>query len=53
VAEIQSLKGPHGEPLEVSTWTVNDAETAREVAAFGVDGIITNVPDVVRDAIGG
>jgi glycerophosphoryl diester phosphodiesterase len=53
VAEIQSLTGPHGEPLEVSTWTVDDAGTARLVADLGVDGIITNVPDVVRDAIGG
>jgi glycerophosphoryl diester phosphodiesterase len=53
VKEIQALEGPHDEPLQVSTWTVNDAETARRVAGLGVDGIITNFPDVVRDAIGG
>ncbi|MGP3970157.1 glycerophosphodiester phosphodiesterase [Streptomyces sp. 6N223] len=52
VKEIHALQGPHDEPLEVSTWTVNDAEAARRVAGLGVDGIITNVPDVVRDAIG-
>lgn len=51
VAAIHSLKGPHGKPLEIFTWTVNDAAGARRVAGFGVDGIITNTPDVVRKAI--
>ncbi|MCG3042289.1 glycerophosphodiester phosphodiesterase [Streptomyces fenghuangensis] len=50
VRRVQSLKGPHGKPLEVFTWTVNSAEAARRVAAMGVDGIISNYPDVVRDA---
>ncbi|GHH94325.1 glycerophosphodiester phosphodiesterase [Streptomyces capillispiralis] len=53
VAAVQAFRGPHGKPLEVFTWTVNDADTARKVAGFGVDGIITNTPDVVRDAVGG
>lgn len=51
VAAIHALKGPHGKPLEIFTWTVNDAAAARRVADFGVDGIITNTPDVVRRAI--
>ncbi|SFK02436.1 glycerophosphodiester phosphodiesterase [Streptomyces pini] len=50
VRQVQALKGPHGKPLEVFTWTVNGAEAARRVAAMGVDGIISNYPDVVRDA---
>ncbi len=50
VREVHALKGPHGKPLEVFTWTVNDAETARRVAGMGVDGIISNNPDVIRDA---
>ncbi|GAA2402019.1 hydrolase [Streptomyces glaucosporus] len=50
VREVHALKGPHGKPLEVFTWTVNDAATARRVAGMGVDGIISNNPDVVRDA---
>ncbi|WP_432053997.1 glycerophosphodiester phosphodiesterase [Streptomyces sp. bgisy022] len=52
VAAVQSFRGPHGSPLEVQTWTVNDAAAARRVAGYGVDGIISNVPDVVRDAVG-
>ncbi|KUO03998.1 glycerophosphodiester phosphodiesterase [Streptomyces caeruleatus] len=51
VATVQEFDGPHGRPLEVFTWTVNDADTARLVAGYGVDGIITNSPDVVRDAL--
>ncbi|MEV8090159.1 glycerophosphodiester phosphodiesterase [Streptomyces nigra] len=50
VSSVHAFDGPHGGPLEVFTWTVNDADTARQVAGYGVDGIITNSPDVVRDA---
>ncbi|MEU0158429.1 glycerophosphodiester phosphodiesterase family protein [Streptomyces sp. NPDC006261] len=50
VAAVQRLKGPHGKRLRVNTWTVNDAANAAKVHAWGVDGIITNYPDVVRDA---
>ncbi|MFJ9640508.1 glycerophosphodiester phosphodiesterase family protein [Streptomyces sp. NPDC101178] len=50
VAAVQRLKGPHGKRLRVNTWTVNDAANAAKVHAYGVDGIITNFPDVVRDA---
>lgn len=52
VSAVQAFTGAHGKPLEVFTWTVNDATTARRVARYGVDGIITNTPDVVRDAVG-
>lgn len=51
VASVHHFTGPHGRPLEVFTWTVNDAATARLVAGYDVDGIITNNPDVVRDAL--
>ncbi|WP_405800083.1 glycerophosphodiester phosphodiesterase [Streptomyces sp. NBC_01506] len=52
VAAVHRLKGAHGKRLQVSTWTVNDAAGAQRVAGFGVDGIITNNPDVVEDAVG-
>jgi glycerophosphoryl diester phosphodiesterase len=50
VAAVQRLKGPHGKRLRVNTWTVNKAVDAVRVRDYGVDGIITNFPDVVRDA---
>lgn len=53
VAAVHGFRGPHGTRMQVQTWTVNDAAAARRVAGFGVDGIITNTPDVVRDAVGG
>ncbi len=34
----------HAAGLIVSTWTVNTRERARELAAMGVDGLITDVP---------
>ncbi|GAA2428575.1 glycerophosphodiester phosphodiesterase [Streptomyces glaucus] len=53
VSAVHAFDGPHGRPLEVLTWTVDTADTARRVAGYGVDGIITNKPDVVRDAVRG
>lgn len=53
VAAVHELDGAHGRPLEVYTWTVDEAATAREMARADVDGIISNAPDVVRDAVGG
>ncbi|ARQ71349.1 glycerophosphodiester phosphodiesterase [Streptomyces marincola] len=53
VARVQAVEGPHGRPVEVHTWTVDDGPTARAVADLGVDGIISNVPDVVRAALDG
>ncbi|MEU6772881.1 glycerophosphodiester phosphodiesterase family protein [Streptomyces sp. NPDC046759] len=52
VSAVHTFDGPHGKPLRVFAWTVNDAAAARRVAGYGVDGIITNKPDVVRAALG-
>ncbi|WP_037668626.1 glycerophosphodiester phosphodiesterase family protein [Streptomyces griseus] len=51
VSAVHAFTGPHGRPVEVFTWTVNDADTTRAVAGYDVDGIITNKPDVVREAL--
>ncbi|TVR19090.1 MAG: glycerophosphodiester phosphodiesterase [Anaerolineaceae bacterium] len=37
--------------ITVNTWTVNDPARARELAAMGVSVIITDKPDVIRDAL--
>ncbi|EST22631.1 glycerophosphoryl diester phosphodiesterase [Streptomyces roseochromogenus subsp. oscitans DS 12.976] len=52
VSAVHSFEGPHDKPLRVFAWTVNDAATARRVAGYGVDGMITNKPDVVKAALG-
>ncbi|KOT63156.1 MULTISPECIES: glycerophosphodiester phosphodiesterase family protein [Streptomyces] len=51
VASVHKVKGPHGRPLEVFTWTIDDAANAAKAAGQGVNGIISNKPDVVRDAL--
>ncbi|MFE9630252.1 glycerophosphodiester phosphodiesterase [Streptomyces sp. NPDC006463] len=53
VSAVHGLLGAHGKAMEVDTWIVDDAATARKVQAMGVDGIITNAPDVVQEAVGG
>lgn len=37
--------------LAVNVWTVDDPDRIRELAGFGVDGIITNVPDIAIAAL--
>ncbi len=36
---------------EVVTWTVNDPDEMKKMMALGVDGIITNRPDVLRSIV--
>ncbi|MET9894919.1 glycerophosphodiester phosphodiesterase family protein [Streptomyces sp. NPDC006465] len=50
VSAVHALHGPHG-PMKVFAWTVDDAATARRMAGLGADGVITNAPDVVREAL--
>jgi glycerophosphoryl diester phosphodiesterase len=35
----------------INTWTVNDAQRARELRRLGVDGIITDTPDLILSAL--
>lgn len=51
VAAVHGLVGAHGKALEVDTWIVDDAETTLKVRDMGVDGIISDKPDVVRKAV--
>ncbi|MCQ9181883.1 glycerophosphodiester phosphodiesterase [Streptomyces sp. IBSBF 2953] len=53
VDAVHALSGPHGTPMRVFVWTVDDAATARAVAGYGVDGVITDKADVVRRALYG
>ena len=36
----------------VNTWTVDDPARMAELAALGVDGIVTNVPDIALRVLG-
>jgi glycerophosphoryl diester phosphodiesterase len=37
--------------LAVHTWTVDDPDRIRELAGYGVDAVITNVPDIAIEAL--
>lgn len=43
----EPLEDTHG--IEVYPWTVNDPERARELAGYGVSGIITDDPGLIKD----
>ncbi|MEU6401899.1 glycerophosphodiester phosphodiesterase family protein [Streptomyces sp. NPDC046985] len=51
VSTVHALVGPHGAPMRVFAWTVDDGRRARSLAGYGVDGIISDRPDVVRSAL--
>ena len=38
--------------LKVNVWTVDDPQRARQLVALGVDGIITNKPQLIRESLG-
>ena len=41
-----AVRAAHAAGLDVNTWTCDDPARLRELIAWGVDGICTNVPDV-------
>ncbi|MEW1656421.1 MULTISPECIES: glycerophosphodiester phosphodiesterase family protein [unclassified Streptomyces] len=51
VRAVHALKGPHRKRLALYTWTVDDPKAAVDAADLGVDGVISNKPDVVRKAL--
>jgi glycerophosphoryl diester phosphodiesterase len=45
------VKAAHHEDLRVVTWAVNEPERMRAMLAAGVDGIMTDYPDRLRDIL--
>ncbi len=48
LVNARMIRTEHGKKRHVYVWTVNDGGRARELLTMGVDGIITDVPDVIR-----
>ena len=45
------VRRAHDAELAVNVWTINHADRMAELVAMGVDGLITDVPDIARAVI--
>ncbi len=45
------VDGAHGRGFRLYAWTVDDPARARELVAMSVDGLCTNRPDLIREAL--
>ncbi|MFE9403218.1 glycerophosphodiester phosphodiesterase [Streptomyces sp. NPDC006530] len=50
VNAVHTTLGPHRLPMRVNAWTVDSAPDATRLVRLGVDGLITNRPDVIAKA---
>jgi glycerophosphoryl diester phosphodiesterase len=46
--DADAVLAAHDVGLVVNTWTCNDEDRMRELIGYGVDGVVTDVPDVAR-----
>ncbi|MEJ7728173.1 MAG: glycerophosphodiester phosphodiesterase [Polyangiaceae bacterium] len=51
LASPRAVRRWHARGMRVSVWTVNDEGEARDLAAIGVDGLITDVPGRILAAL--
>lgn len=52
VVNAALVRACHRRGLAVHVWTCDDPDRIRLLATWGVDGIVTNVPDVARAVLG-
>ena len=45
------MRRAHDAGLSVNVWTINDPKRMAELVDMGVDGLITDVPDIARALI--
>lgn len=45
------IEKTHCAGLKVSVWTVNELERAKELKAYGIDGLITDVPQTMKNKL--
>lgn len=51
VVDGRFVRQAHRWGLEVHSWTVDDPATMRELLDLGVDGLVTDRPDLLRDVL--
>jgi glycerophosphoryl diester phosphodiesterase len=45
------IRAAHARNIQVIPWTVNNADTMRELLSWGVDGLITDYPDLAVEVL--
>jgi glycerophosphoryl diester phosphodiesterase len=51
VVDRELLREAHRRDIEVHVWTVNDEAEMRQLLDLGVDGLLSDRPDVLRDVL--
>ena len=51
MCDASFVRRAHDAGLAVNVWTINHADRMAELVAMGVDGLITDVPDIARAVI--
>lgn len=51
MCDASFVRRAHDAGLAVNAWTINDPERMAQLLAMGVDGLITDVPDVARAVV--
>jgi glycerophosphoryl diester phosphodiesterase len=51
VIDEKLVAAAHAAGLQVHAWTVNQPEEMRRLLDFGVDGVITDRPDLLKEVL--
>lgn len=51
MTDRHTIAAEHARGRRVNVWTVNDADRMRELLLLGADGLITDAPDMARQAV--
>jgi glycerophosphoryl diester phosphodiesterase len=51
-ATEEAIAAAHARGVVVNAWTVDEPEWMERLAGWGIDGIVTNVPDVALEVLG-
>lgn len=49
--DARYMQWARSKKLQVNTWTVDEADEAKRLSELGVNALITNAPDVIRQAL--
>jgi len=51
LVNAELVRAAHSEGVRVNVWTVDGPDRMAELVSWGVDGIVTNVPDIARAVV--